>query len=124
MKKDVVERTWDEVGYRVRAMHRNVFVRTDPPEQKVGLLWLPPKLQGFHGDLPHLRVVKATVLAAGPKTELKPGDRICFQRLHFAWLKKLGGEVMFGWIDQVQVLGYALDGDAISSYAYAQEQAA
>lgn len=120
---DVVERTWTEVGYRVRPLHRNVFVRTDPPEQKVGSLWLPPKLQSFHGDLPHMRIISATVLIAGPKTEVKPGERICFQRLHFAWLKKLEDGGMFGWIDQVQVLGYPAEDAHISSYPYSKEVA-
>lgn len=89
---DLIERTWDELGFRVRATGWKVWVRTRPHPRKWASLWLPPKAASFYGDLPHLRTVYATVLTAGPRgmaRTLKPGDVIAFQRLHFAWMNKL-----------------------------------
>lgn len=89
---DLIERTWDELGFRIQATGWKVWVRTRPHPRKIGSLWLPPQQASFYGDLPHLRTVYATVLSAGqlgPARALKPGDVIAFQRLHFAWVKKL-----------------------------------
>lgn len=88
----VVERTWKELGYEIEATGWKVWVRTRPHPRKIGSLWLPPKAGSFHGELPHLRTVFATVLSAGPlgaALELEPGDIVAFKRLEFAWWKKL-----------------------------------
>lgn len=106
---DVIEKTWEELGRRVKdALGRTVFVRTDAPTDKTdsGVLWLPPKQQGFYGGLPtlpHKRIVKGTVLVSGPDAEVQPGDRICFQRLDFAWLWKLKDGAYVGYIDEMQI---------------------
>jgi hypothetical protein len=108
LQDDTVEKTWEEVGYRVRPLRWMVFVRTDPIPQKVGSIYLPFKLQTFYGELPHLQVVTATVLSVGPKAlGLQPGDRVAFARLHFArWLDMADGTKV-GWIDANQIAGYA-----------------
>jgi co-chaperonin GroES (HSP10) len=106
---ELIERTWVDIGCRVRALGRTMFVRTERPEQKTasGLLWLPPKQASFFGPLPHMRVVIGTVLSSGPKCSVKAGDRVCFQRLHFARWKDLGEDRYVGWIDENQLLGWA-----------------
>lgn len=103
---DVVEKTWAEVGCRVRPLRRMVFLRTLPLEEKIGMIHLPTKLTKFHGELPHMKTIRAIVVAAGPKTIVKPGEQVCFTRLQFAWWKKLEDGCMFGWIDENDITGY------------------
>lgn len=105
---DVVERTWAEVGCRVRPLRNMVFLRTLPLEQKVGSLFLPPKMTQFHGELPHMKTVKAVVVAAGPKAKVQTGEQVCFTRLQFAWWKKLDDGCMLGWINENEITGYVL----------------
>jgi hypothetical protein len=93
-----------------------VFARTLPLEQKIGSIYLPPKLTSFHGELPHQRTIRAIVLSAGSKSKLLPGDKIAFTRLYFAWWKKLEDGCMVGWIDESQILGY-VDSDAEETLA-------
>lgn len=103
---DVVEKTWEEVGTRVRPLRRMVFVRTLPLEEKIGSIWLPAKLTKFHGELPHMKTINAIVLSAGPKCTVKTGETVCFTRSFFAWWKKLEDGCMIGWIDESQLSGY------------------
>lgn len=90
---DIVERTWEEIGCKIKPVGYRMWVRTKPHVRKTeGGLWLPPKLQKFHGELPHLVTVHATVLCSGPKgvaKEFKPGDVVAFKRLHFGFQWKL-----------------------------------
>lgn len=111
MDMQIVDRTWEELQCEVRPLNRMVMVRTLPLEQKVGSLWLPPKLTTFHGELPHQKQVKAVVLSAGPNTTVTSGEVIAFTRLYFAWWKKLEDGCMVGWIDEQQITGY-IDRDA------------
>jgi len=110
---DVVERTWDELGYRIRPLKYWVFVRTEPPYRRTeGGVWLPHKQVDFYGGLPHKRVVKGVVCAVGPTATVKVGERVCFQRLHFASRQRMADGTHFGWIDCNQLLGYPEDDDA------------
>lgn len=89
---DLVTRTWEELGFKVRATGWKVWVRTLPHPRKIGRIWLPPKAASFYGELPHLRTVYALVLTSGPlgwAKDLKPGDKVAFKRLNFSWIKKL-----------------------------------
>jgi len=110
---DLIERTWAELGVKgIRPLRRTLFVRTVPPATMTmsGRLWLPPKQIGFYGVLPHLRIVKGTVLAAGKDCSSKPGDYVCFQRLHFArWEPVQERDAYVGWIDESQLVGSVLD---------------
>jgi hypothetical protein len=122
---DLIERTWEQLseqlngGKRIRATGFNLWLRTFPHERKTsGGIWLPPKKQAFHGELPHLVTTHALVLSAGPvgvAKEFKPGDVVAFKRLHFAFMWKLDpdpdredcwghDEEYVGWIDANQVL--------------------
>jgi hypothetical protein len=83
-----------------------VFVRTLPLEEKVGSLYLPTKMTKFHGELPHMKTIRAVVLSVGPKGTVKPGEQVCFTRMQFAWWKKLEDGCMIGWIDEAQLSGY------------------
>lgn len=121
----IVERTWDELGYKVEATGYRVWVRTLPHPRKAGKIWLPLKAASFHGELPHLRTVYAVVLSAGPKgpaAELKPGDLIGFKRLEFAWWAKLkptqtdeygGDEEFVGYIDSNYIVYTVEEADGI-----------
>jgi len=108
---DLAGRTWKELGIkRVRPLRRMLFVRTEPFENKTasGLLFLPGRLHGFFGGLPHMRNVFGTVVSAGPDCTVKIGERIMFVRLHFAhWKPLLEEGAYIGWIDETQVVGYA-----------------
>lgn len=120
-----VEKTWDELGYRIRATGYRVWVRTLPHPRKHGSIWLPPKAGSFYGELPHLRTVYAVVLSAGsrgPAKGLKPGDIVGFKRLEFAWWAKLqptqtdeygGDEEFVGYIDSNHVVYLVEEPDGI-----------
>lgn len=100
------------LGCSVRATGSKVFVVTDLPAKKVGSLWLPVKLTSFYGDLPHLVVVKATVLSVGPKVRgIKEGARVAFPRTYFAKWKELEPDVMVGWIEAANLSGFIAEED-------------
>jgi len=106
---DIIERTWEELGYRIRATNYRVWVRTLPHPRKHGSIWLPPKAGSFYGELPHLRTVYGTVLSAGPRgvaAELKPGDIVAFKRLEFAWWAKLEASTKDEYGEDEEYLGY------------------
>lgn len=105
-QQDTVEKTWTEVGWKIRPLSRKVFLKTLPLETKIGSILLPPKLTSFHGELPHMKTIFAVVMAAGPEATVKPGEQVCFTRLKFAWLRKLEDGCMFGWIDENDITGY------------------
>jgi hypothetical protein len=118
---DLVERTWAELGFRVRALGYKIWVRTLPVEQRRGPLWLTAKAASFYGGLPHLRTVQAVVLSAGPAglaRGLKPGDVLAFSRGHFTRFWQLqptqttlagASEEYVGVIDSNDVFGFASD---------------
>lgn len=118
----LVDDTWAEVGHKVRAIGYRLWVRTLPFEQKTpsGLLWLPPRQQRFHGELPHLVFIRAVVLSAGSvgvAAEFKPGDVVEFQRLHFGFQYRVGPneeQQYVGFIDANQVL-WKLDADSVEA---------
>lgn len=114
---DIVDKTWDELGYKIKAAGYKVWVRCDEhARQSKGGIWLSPKAQGFHGVLPHMQTIYGTVLSAGElgvAKQFKPGDRVMFKRLHLGWWSKLGkprnddpfGEAVVGFIDANEILG-------------------
>jgi|WetSurMetagenome_2_1015567.scaffolds.fasta_scaffold07491_2 hypothetical protein len=116
---DLVERTWAELGFRIQAPRFLVWVRTLPVEQKRGLIWLPPKMASFYGELPHLRTVRAVVLSAGPRglaKSLKPGDVIAFSRGVFSRFFQMqptqvtasgASEEFVGVIDSNDIFGFS-----------------
>lgn len=107
----IVDDTIKELNYTIEPLNRLVFVRTDKVSDRTasGLIVLPPKIVNFFGVLPHMRIVTAAVIFAGPEATLRVGERICFKRLHFARYLMFEDETFFGWIDETQVLGYAAD---------------
>lgn len=107
-----VEETWTELGFRFRPLRNVVLVRTDPlPTVTEGGIIIPDKLTSFYGELPHVQLVTATVLASGPKADLQPGEKICFQRLFFARWLEMGDKTLVGWIaDERNVVGW-VEGD-------------
>lgn len=112
MDVEIVEETWKELGFKLRANAYYLIVRTKPHIRKTasGLLWLPPKLQDFHGELPHLVETHAVVLSAGPRgcaAEFQPGETVAFKRLYFGYWYKVGrreDQEFVGWVDANQVL--------------------
>jgi hypothetical protein len=110
-----VQDTWDELEYRIRPLRYWVFVRTEgiPQKTESGLIWLPTKLTGFFGELPHMQLVKAVICAVGPQAAknlgLKVGERVIFKRLEFAWRCKLADGTYFGWINANHIHGYPED---------------
>lgn len=101
-----LRRTFDELGIKgFRAMRKMLLVRTEALPQKIGLIYVPPKLATFYGELPHLQNIYAMVLAAGPKADCKPLDRVVFQRLYFARWQHMEDGTVVGWIDEANVYG-------------------
>jgi len=117
MNEELIERTMSEL--ECKALHPlrwMVFVRTCPLPVKTdsGLLWLPPSQTQMYPSLkvemPHERILKGVVLAAGPKAPAaKPGDMVLFKRLHFAYWKKMADGTYVGWIDYNQLIGFPED---------------
>ena len=113
----LVEQTFDEIGYRIKSVGFMTWVRPFPHLRKThgGLLWLPPKLQGFHGELPHLVTVRGVVLDSGPvgaAREFKAGDVVEFQRLYFGHYWKIGlpeDQEYVGWLDANQIMWRVTD---------------
>jgi hypothetical protein len=102
-----VQQTWAEIGFKIRPLRSLVFVRTDRPQERIGSIYLTQEAASFYYPrAPHAHIVSATVLSAGPKTQLTPGDRICFQRLHFAWLFQLADRSYVGYIQEGNLVGY------------------
>jgi co-chaperonin GroES (HSP10) len=81
-----VRDTWDKYGTRIQALSDVVYVRTDTPQRILpsGII-LPDNQVAFFAGLPKGKTPWATVVAAGPKTDVEVGDRVCFLRLDFAW---------------------------------------
>ena len=106
----LVDQTWKEIGYKIRPLktNTNIYVRTMPPPQKKGLIWLPPKLARFHGDLAN-KIMTRGVVVAVPEgmTGVKVGDRVCFPRLFFGFLFKVSyqPEIYFGFVKATHVFG-------------------
>lgn len=115
----LVQQTWDELGVKMRARGYWVWVRTEPHKEKIGSIWLPPKMAKFHGELPHLVNVMATVLTAGnvgAAAEFKTGDRIWFTRLYFGYHKKMEDGTFVGWLDANQISGFAGEEDELGQF--------
>ena len=114
---DLIERTFEELEVKaLRPLRWMVFLRTEalPQKTETGKLWLPPSATdmypSMHVELPHLRLLRGIVLAAGPTAyAVKPGDTILFKRLHFAYWKKMADGTFVGWIDYNQLIGIAED---------------
>lgn len=101
-----VDKVWQKLGFRIQATKGRLFVVTDLPAKKVGSLYLPMKATTFYGDLPHLVMVRATVLSAGTKAHgLNVGDRVTFPRTYFIRWRELEPDVMLGWVEKSQVSG-------------------
>lgn len=109
MDTDIVKKTFEEMGIPgFRPLRSVVLVRANPVPKKTGSIYLPEKLTSFFGELPHMQPITATVLAAGPKASLKPGETIAFLRLHFSWWMKLEDGSYVGWLlDEANIIGYA-----------------
>lgn len=107
---DIIKQTFDEMGIPgFRPLRALILVRANPvPTKTSGGIYLPTKLTSFFGELPHMQPITATVLAAGPKATVKPGEVIAFLRLHFSWWMKLEDGSYVGWLlDEANIIGWA-----------------
>ena len=103
-----VDETWKDIGMKVRSLHRKLYVRTYPYKDKIGLIWLPAAQIGFYKGMAHQRLVKATVCSVGSEVvEAEPGDTILFTRLFFIKHLSIDDGTFTGWIDEVNMIGYA-----------------
>jgi hypothetical protein len=104
----MIKKTFDELGIKsFRPLRKTLLLRTERIPDKVGSIFVPPKLATFYGELPHMQPILAFVLAAGPKATVRAGDRILFMRLHFARWQTLEDGTVCGWIDEANILGWA-----------------
>ncbi len=113
---ELIEKTWKEVGFRVRPLARKVFIRTEQrPWKTKGGVWLPPSSTLIYAaDRSKIDVeLYARVCSVGPQVrEIKVGDRIFFSRLYFAWIRKLDDGQYLGYLDELNVFGLAAE-DAV-----------
>lgn len=114
-----VQETWDELGFKIRAVGTAVFVRTDPlPEKTKAGIYLPPSHSDFFGQRLGSKVhMTGTVLSAcrtkgyGSKSDrtvpstLKPGDKVFFTRFEFAWLWRMKDGTRVGHIKEPLIHG-------------------
>ena len=98
---DTVNRTWNELGKKIRALGYKVAVRTDLPEIKsAGGIFYPPQESSFYSGPMHLRLVRATTLSVGESaSDLVQGERVCFQRKYFVRTHELKDGSMVGFIN-------------------------
>lgn len=104
----LVDATWAELGFKIEPVGKRVFVRTDAPPKKIGLIYIPPEMWGMYGKrLGSQETVTATVLANGPrvKEKVELGAKVCFFRLPFGWTYKLADGTFVGWIDSDEIVG-------------------
>jgi len=108
--RELIDAAWEEVGYRLQPLKDRIFVKTDPPETMFGSIHLPASRVSFYSSFGNERDVKATVMAVGPKVrDVYPGDRICFQRLHFGHIKRLADLTYVGWVTEYGVHGHVVE---------------
>ena len=120
---EVIEATWAEMGQKLRAVGTRVFVRTEKPPEKKGLIWLPPEYgdtfgRRLGGQVP----VTGTVLSVGhrvPQGILEEGERVFFFRLPFGWTHKMTDGTFVGWIDYTEIIGRPV-GEGSAPYHEAQ----
>lgn len=108
---DIIEQSWEELGYKIRPMRQRVFVRTEPiPPMTAGGIIIPDKYRGLYEGPFHLRLVNAVVLSVGAGVRgVEVGERICFQRKWFVrHLEVMRDEAAFGWVKESEIAG-ALD---------------
>ena len=122
----IVKDTWKEIGGEIETRGWWIWVRTVPFEKKIGSIWMPPKLQGFYGKLPHLVTLQGIVLQAGPAGpagEMKAGDMVAFKRLHFAHYRNVGlpeSQEHVGWVNSNDVMFFC-EPDAEGNYVHVQQ---
>jgi hypothetical protein len=110
-----VQRTWDELGYKIRAMNNRVWVRTFPTPQMTesGLLHLAPRQSSFYGErMASKMYVTATVLALTDHSkiaEIGVGDELLFTRLEFARHCFMDDQSLVGWIRLEHIMALVED---------------
>jgi len=110
-----VQRTWEELGYKIRAMNNRVWMRTFPLPQMTesGLLHLPPKKTSFYGEkMASKMYVTATVLALSEEAKrsgIKVGHELLFTRLEFARHCYMDDQSLVGWIRVEHILAIVDD---------------
>lgn len=119
------EQVWQKLGFKIRPLGNKLCVVTDAPELKVGGLYLPMSQTSFYSDLPHLKLVRCTVLSVGSKVQgVAPGDRVTFQRTCFIRLFYLESEVLVGMTDASQLYGrFTTDDEEAEAATWLQPRA-
>lgn len=116
----LVDATWEEIGRKIRPVNTRIFVRTDLPPQKIGLVYMPAEMWGQYGQRLGSKVfVTATVLSVGPNVKDAPaiGTKVVFSRLMFGWTNKMVDGTHVGWIDANEIIGVAEEGDILPYFA-------
>jgi co-chaperonin GroES (HSP10) len=109
----LIEKTWAELGFRIRPLNRKVFIRTETrPYKTAGGIIIPESARGIYSvDRSKIDVeLYARVLSVGPRCrEIKEGDRIFISRLYFAWIRKLADGNFVGYLEEENVFGFAAE---------------
>lgn len=104
----LVVATWEELGFKIKPVGSRLFVRTETPPQKQGMIWLPPELWAMYGQrLGSKALVTGTVLSCGPRVKDAPaiGTRVVFFRLPFGWTHKMTDGTFVGWVEAAEIVG-------------------
>jgi hypothetical protein len=84
----------------------DLIIRTDPMVGSTrGGIILTARESSFYNGPPHQKVIKATVITTNERSEFKPGDRVCFQRLYFKRIVELRDKTFVGSINETQLIG-------------------
>lgn len=108
MSKELVEKTWGELGFKIRPLGHWVFIRTELiAKETPGGILLTDKSADFYEGMPHQKLYVGTVCSVGSKAQatVSEGDRICYQRLFFARYCYLQDGTMLGWINSENIPG-------------------
>jgi hypothetical protein len=116
---ELIEKTWAEIGRKIRPLRNIVFMRTELLPEMDGHIYLPPSVRGNYSGLPHKVFMRAVVIAVGPKCKLKVGQRIAFSRLFFARWEHMEDKTLVGYVQEENIQAEVVE-DVVENVAAAE----
>jgi hypothetical protein len=105
---ELLEDTWHQIGHKVIPHGPRVYVRTWRIPERIGHIYIPPKLLSIYKGLPHSKLVRATVVAVPPTGRtygLQVGDFIVFPQTFFARYRYMTDDTLLGYLHPMFVHG-------------------
>ena len=104
-----IAETWAALGREYHPLGRALVLKVDAPSEKTesGLLWLPPGTKASYASkLGHNRLLRCTVLSAGPESSVKVGERVCCNLLPFVRFERMKDGADIGSLLEEDLFGY------------------